>query len=151
MRSVSGCPIIQQQVDLATPRILHCADIGQRPASDRTVPAFVRIPAPPVLKHPLPSPTGGCVSSARSARSTRTSGCPRPGWSRCRGCPGPSPRGRSRDVVPGPDLRRRLAVLVRLHDPPFERLVVAAGMFRAGHRRPPISCHSSLIGLSNTL
>ena len=30
-------------------------------------------------------------------------------------------------------------------------LVVVAGMLRVGHRRPPISCQSSLIGLSNTL
>lgn len=61
------------------------------------------------------------------------------------------PRGRSHDVVLGPDLPGRLAALARLHDLPFERLVVVAGMFRVGHRRPPIPCHSSLIGLSNTL
>ena len=56
-----------------------------------------------------------------------------------------------RDVVLVLDLARRLAVLVKLHDLPLERLLVVAGMLRAGHRRPPISCHSSLIGLSNTL
>jgi len=56
-----------------------------------------------------------------------------------------------RDVVLGLDLARRLAVLVKLHDLPLERLLVVAGMLRVGHRRPPISCHSSLIGLSNTL
>ena len=49
------------------------------------------------------------------------------------------------------DLPGWLAALVQLHDLPFERLVVVAGMFRVGYRRPPISCHSSLIGLSNTL
>ena len=63
----------------------------------------------------------------------------------------PAPRGRSRDVVLGPDLPGWLAALARLHDLPFERLVVVAGTFRVGHRRPPIPCHSSLIGLSNTL
>lgn len=56
-----------------------------------------------------------------------------------------------RDVVLGLDLARRLAVLVQLHDLPLERLLVVAWMLRVGHRRPPISCHSSLIGLSNTL
>lgn len=63
----------------------------------------------------------------------------------------PAPRGRSRDVVLGPDLPGWLAALARLHDLPFERLVVVAGMFRVGHRRPPIPRHSSLIGGSNTL
>lgn len=63
----------------------------------------------------------------------------------------PAPRGRSRDAVLGPDLPGWLAALARLHDLPFERLVVVAGTFRVGPRRPPISCHSSLIGLSNTL
>ena len=48
----------------------------------------------------------------------------------------------SRDGLPLP---------LRLHDLPFERLIVVAGMFRVGHRRPPIPRHSSLIGLSNTL
>ena len=36
----------------------------------------------------------------------------------------PAPRGRSRDVVLGPDLPGWLAVLVQLRDLPFERLVV---------------------------
>ena len=48
----------------------------------------------------------------------------------------------SRDGLPLP---------LRLHDLPFERLIVVAGMLRAGHRRPPTSCQSSLIGPSNTL
>ena len=48
----------------------------------------------------------------------------------------------SRDGLPLP---------LRLHDLPFERLIVVAGMFRVGHRWPPIPRHSSLIGLSNAL
>ena len=65
--------------------------------------------------------------------------------------PDPTVRRGMRDVVLVLDSARRLAVLVKLHDLPLERLLVVAGMFRAGHRRPPIPCHSSLIGLSNTL
>ena len=92
-RSVSGWSSIQQWVDLATPRILHCADIGQRPASDRITPAFVRIPAPLVLKRPPPSPTDGCVSAMRAARSARACGRRRPWSSRCCGSPAPTGAG----------------------------------------------------------
>ena len=63
----------------------------------------------------------------------------------------PAPRGRSRDVVLGPGLPGWFAVRVQLHDLPLERLIVVMGMFRVGHHWPPIPCHSSLIGLSNTL
>ena len=62
-------------------------------SSARITPAFVRIPAPLVLKRPPPSPTACCASPARPARSARACGCPRPGWSRCCGCLGPSAAG----------------------------------------------------------
>lgn len=89
-RSASGCSSIQWQVDLATPRILHCADIGQRPALDRITSTFVRIPAPLVLKHRPPSPAACCVSAIRSARSPRECGCRPLSWSRCYVSPAPN-------------------------------------------------------------
>ena len=33
------------------------------------------------------------VQGIRDSGSARACGCPRPGWSRCRGCPGPSAAG----------------------------------------------------------
>ena len=135
---------------MATPRILHCADIGQRPASDRMASAFVRIPAPLVLKHPPPSPTGGCAPSTRSARSAPACGC-RPPWSnRCCGPPHPPVQGGTRDVALRPDLARGLAVLVQLHDPAFELLLIMTWTTRIGHDHQLLRC-PALNKPSNTL
>ena len=51
-----------------------------------------------------------------------------------------------RHVLAVVDAARDLVVVDAARD-----LVVVVGMLRVGHRRPPISCQSSLIGLSNTL
>ena len=91
----------------------------------------------------LLSSTGSFCSDVRLS-AARVEPLSRMPWTqRCRvdramSCPALT----SRDGLPLP---------LRLHDLPFERLAVVTGMFRVGHRRPPIPHHSSLIGLSNTL
>mgnify|MGYP000273106401 CR=1 FL=1 len=111
---------------------------------------FVRIPAPLVLKRPPPSPTGGCAPSTRSARSAPACGC-RPPWSnRCCGPPHPPVQGGTRDVALRPDLARGLAVLVQLHDPAFELLLIMTWTTRIGHDHQLLRC-PALNKPSNTL
>lgn len=127
---------------MATPRILRCADIGQRPASDRIAPAFVRIPAPLVLKRRPPSPAACRVSAIRSARSPRECGCRPLSWSRCYVSPCTQRRSVERgmpysalicdDGLPFP---------LRLHDLPLELLLVMTGTIRIGHDDQLLRCH----------
>ena len=42
-------------IGLGTPRISHCADIGQRPALGAVTAASVQMSAPPVSRRRLPS------------------------------------------------------------------------------------------------